>query len=85
MPQLQVPALHRLPVEDGQEMTDGYTAQREALRDRFGTAALISLNDAAAYLGVDRRTLLKDRSFPVRKVGTQYRVPLVGLARWLDV
>ena len=64
----------------------GFYENRAELAEAFGAKArLVPLNQVAAYLGVDRRTLLADRSFPVRKVGNQYIVPLVNLARWLNV
>lgn len=56
----------------------------EALYERFGKeSALISLSKAAAYVGCDPRTLEADKSFPVKRIGKQTRVPLISLARWL--
>lgn len=64
----------------------GFYEQQAALYERFGRdRALLPLGEVAAYLCVDRRTLLGDKSFPIRKVGNQYRVPIVPLARWLNV
>lgn len=63
----------------------GFHENLAALAEAFGRERLIPLNRVAAYLGVDRRTLLRDASFPVKKVGNQYRVPIVNLARWLNV
>ena len=63
---------------------EGFHEQLEAIYEHFGNEpALISLDKAAAYVGVDKRTLLEDRSFPVKNIGRCYRVPLVALARWL--
>ena len=63
---------------------EGFHEQLEAIYEHFGKEpALISLDKAAAYVGVDKRTLLEDRSFPVKSVGRCYRVALVALARWL--
>lgn len=56
----------------------------EALRQHFGEDAnLIPLQDVAEYLKHDRRTILADGSFPVKKLGRLYFVPVIGLARWL--
>lgn len=63
---------------------EGFHEQLEAVYEHFGKEpALIPLDKAAAYVGVDKRTLLEDRSFPVKTVGRSYRVSLVSLARWL--
>ena len=63
---------------------EGFHEQLDALYERFGKEpALISLDKAADYVGVDKRTLLGDRSFPVKNIGRCYRVPLISLARWL--
>lgn len=66
-------------------MVSGYKENLAELREAFGNEATIPIGRAAEYLKIDRRTLLHDKSFPVRKVGNQYRVPLVNLARWLNV
>lgn len=63
----------------------GFYETRAALTERFGDKALLHIGEVCEYLGADRRTLLADESFPVRKVGNQYRVPLISLARWLNV
>ena len=44
----------------------------------------ITLAEAARYLRKDRRTLLADRTFPVKKRGGRYLVSLVSLARWME-
>lgn len=64
---------------------DGFYETRASLIECFGDVGTVGLNAAAKYLNIDRRTLLRDESFPVRKVGSQYRVPLTPLARWLNV
>ena len=61
----------------------GYREHLSELQQRF-SAGTISLAEAAAYLDIDRRTLLHDRTFPVIKAGRAYRVSLVSLARWLS-
>lgn len=63
---------------------EGFHEQLEAIYEHFGKEpALISIEQAASYVGIDKRTLLEDRSFPVKSVGRCYRVALVALARWL--
>lgn len=55
-----------------------------ALHEAFGPdAVLLPLNRVAKYLKKDPRSLLGDKTFPVKKVGGRYEVPLLGLARWL--
>lgn len=54
------------------------------LDQRFGGRPLVPLVEVADYLLADKRTLLADKKFPIRKVGNQYRVPLIALAKWLS-
>lgn len=62
----------------------GFENELAGLYEAFGRKdAFISLNKAAKYCGCDSRTLLSDESFPVRKLGNRYKVPLIGFARWL--
>lgn len=56
-----------------------------ALHERFGDVELISVVQAADYLGVHRTTLARDKKFPFVRVGRQRRVSIVNLARWLAV
>lgn len=88
MPQLSTAAVHQLSGQIQRILMEkvGFDEQRSALYERFGRdRAMIPLGEVAAYLGVDRRTLLRDRSFPVRRVGRQYLIPVISLARWLNV
>ena len=62
-----------------------YHENLELLYQRFGRdGPTVSLHQAAKYLHKDQRTLQADRSFPIKKVGGRYHVPLTGLARWLS-
>lgn len=61
-----------------------YHEQLTQLQNVFGDVPFISRAAAARYLRTDVRTLAKTKGFPLKKVGKQYRVPLVGLARWLS-
>lgn len=57
----------------------------EALYQRFGRdKAFIPLSHAAKYCGSDPRTLLADRTFPLKKLGRVYKISLIALARWLS-
>ena len=44
----------------------------------------ISMNAAAKYLHSRPEKLERDRTFPKRKLGKRYVVPLVALAHWLS-
>lgn len=55
----------------------------ESLRAYFPGRETITIPEAAAYLGIDRDRLLRDETFPRRKVCGHYVIVLVNLARWL--
>lgn len=56
-----------------------------ALRTEFGEdAMLVPVTRVSAYLKKDYRTLIADKTFPVKKIGGRYEVPIIGLARWLS-
>jgi hypothetical protein len=59
-----------------------YYLQR--LQEAFGADTIwVSLNEAALYLKSSRVRLLKDKTFPVKKIGKTSVVPLANLAQWL--
>lgn len=60
-----------------------YHEQLTALREKFPEGELIGIRDAARYIGCDHRSLLADRSFPLKKIGQYYKVSIINLARWL--
>ena len=63
-----------------------YHEHLERLYQRFGRdVTFISLAQAASFCGKDRRTLMADKTFPLRRIGTNthYDVPVINLARWL--
>lgn len=62
---------------------EGFRDQLESLVQRFPGREAIGISDCVDILGFDRRVLLADRTFPARKIGGKYMVPLVALARWL--
>lgn len=64
---------------------NGYREQLENLSKRFPDKEFIGIADACAILGCDRRTLLSDRTFPVKRInGTRkYYIPITRLAWWM--
>lgn len=50
----------------------------------FGRVQLIPILKVAEFLGRYWRTLVEDETFPIKKVGRNYFVPAVKLARWLS-
>lgn len=54
------------------------------LTERFPGREAISIQEAAPVVGRCVKMLSYDKSFPKRKVGNRWSVPLVGLARWLS-
>jgi len=64
---------------------DGYRQQLERLSEKFPGKEFIGIADACIILGCDRRTLLSDRTFPVKQISgaRKYFIPIVGLARWM--
>ena len=61
-----------------------YREHLMALYERFGNAEIISLAKAASYIGLDKRTLLKDKTFPIKRIGSRYFVPVKQFASWLS-
>lgn len=62
---------------------EGYRQQLELLTEIFPNRAALKITECAFVLNLDRRTLLADRSFPAKKVGSKYSVPITELARWM--
>lgn len=57
--------------------------QLQRLDEKYPGQEVLDLKDACDLLRTDRKTLLCDQSFPAKKVGGKYIIPLVALARWL--
>lgn len=56
----------------------------ERLIVRFPNREAITLTEASAVLGTDKRVLLNDKRFPAVKVGERrYCISIVRLARWM--
>lgn len=56
----------------------------EDLYAKFGRDTVsIKMNQAAKFCKKDRRTLLADKTFPIKKAGRTYDVGLKQFASWL--
>lgn len=62
---------------------EGFRDQYDDLVKRFPGKVAIDIKACCEMLGCDRQTILKDKTFPVKKVSGKYIIPLVGLARWM--
>ena len=62
---------------------DGFRENYTRLKEVFGDVECISITQAANYLGTTRERILRDDTFPRRRLGEQYIVVLVNFARWL--
>lgn len=62
-----------------------YRDNLESLRAAYPGREQITLSEAASYLGVSRRRVASDETFPRRRLGNQDIVVLVNFARWLAV
>ena len=62
---------------------EGFREQLARLDEKFPGRECITLQEACDLLGFYRRTLLNDKTFPRKMIGTAYAIPMVGLARWL--
>jgi len=60
-----------------------YRDNIERISARFN-GELIPILDVANYLGCDKRSLMSDKTFPLKKVGGRYFVTVVALAKWLS-
>ena len=59
-------------------------AQIEEIYEKIpGRPALISLTTAARIVGRRKEFLLADGTFPVKRMGRRWLVPVVALARWI--
>lgn len=68
---------------------EGFREQLARLDEMFPGREAIKIDEAVKCVGLCRRTLLADKTFPAKKLGSKgytggvYAVPKVGLARWL--
>lgn len=61
-----------------------YEKNLEKIYEKFGRGLLIPLLPVAEFVGLNYRTLLTDKKFPVKKVGRRYYVNSTALARYLS-
>lgn len=61
-----------------------YRENLTALFERFGNKEIISLSDAARFVGISPKTLLKTDGFPCERNGSRYMVKVRRLASWLS-
>lgn len=61
---------------------EGFRDVLQDIDERFEGRACLRIDEASEYVGLDRRTLLKDKTFPAKKVAGKYIVNTVLLARW---
>ena len=54
------------------------------LTQMFPNKATLSVEEAAAVIGCDKRTIISNKEVPTVRVGRRVTVPLVGLARYLS-
>lgn len=55
----------------------------DRLTERFPGKEAIPLKEASELVDSCERILKEDKTFPTKKLGGKYIVPLVSLARWL--
>lgn len=55
-----------------------------ALNNAFPGKDVLTMQEVAAYMHIDRRTLLNDKQFPARLVGGRYAIHKAALARYLS-
>lgn len=51
--------------------------------NQFPGVAAIDFKTCEKLIGCERHTLMNDKTFPAKKVGGKYIIPLVALARWM--
>lgn len=60
-----------------------YRDTLERLRELYPGKENLSMPECERYFRSNRRTLLKDKTFPAKKIGRDYIIPIVSLARYL--
>ncbi len=63
---------------------EDFRDQLQSLREQFSGQEVLTLDQSSALLGIARDVLVHDRSFPCKKVGKRYIIPIVSLARWMS-
>lgn len=60
-----------------------YRENIELIGSFFPKRAALTMPEVCKLVGLDRRTLLADRTFPARMVGNKYMIPVTALAAWM--
>ena len=55
-----------------------FREQLERLMQRYPDREMIEVKEAASLIGCDYRTLVNDKEFPTRKLGTRILVPKIS-------
>ena len=63
---------------------EDFRDQLQALRERYEGQEVLTMDQSCKLLGLDRDALINDKSFPAKKVGKKYIIPIVPLARWMS-
>lgn len=63
---------------------EDFRDQLQALRERYEGQEVLTLAQSCALLGLSRDALINDKDFPAKKVGKNYIIPIVPLARWMS-
>ena len=74
-----------MQAEGGERMAREKEGFRDVLQDiseRFDGRSSLKIEEACEYVGINRRTALKDSTFPAKKVAGKYIVSTVRLAMW---
>lgn len=61
-----------------------YRATLELLQSTYPGRVELGIAEVARLLNRDRRTLLKDRTFPARMIGNKYSISITALARYMS-
>ena len=63
---------------------EDFRDQLQSLREQFVGQEVLTLDQSCELLGLDRDALIHDKTFPSKKVGKRYIIPIVPLARWMS-
>ena len=63
---------------------EDFRDQLQALREQFAGQEVLTMDQSCKLLGLDRDALINDKSFPAKKVGKKYIIPIMPLARWMS-
>lgn len=61
-----------------------YRENLERVMEYWPTQEMVRMKDVAMWLGVDIRTLQRDKTFPAKKIGGRYFVSVTALASWMS-